>query len=137
MRSVGGSRCRVEACMTVRSSQKHAPGVRISVDCGHPGIARHTGSCAQKSALTVGVRAGDVQMSSESFFRLHPGFTHDEYAQSRGSGSPRTVDSLLRKHVQSGRIARVRRGLYVTVPPGGAAESVDPYLIATKAANDA
>ncbi|PID38068.1 MAG: transcriptional regulator [Proteobacteria bacterium] len=64
-------------------------------------------------------------------------FTHEEYAQSRGGGSPRTVDSLLRKHVLSGRIARVRRGLYVSVPPGGAAETVDPYLVATKAVGDA
>ena len=60
-------------------------------------------------------------------------FTREEYAQSRGGGSPRTVDSLLRKHVQGGRIARVRRGLYVSVPAGGAAETVDPYLVATKA----
>lgn len=64
-------------------------------------------------------------------------FTHDEYARSRGGGSPRTVDSLLRKHVQSGRIARVRRGLYVSVPPGASAETVDPYLVATKASEDA
>ncbi len=76
-------------------------------------------------------------MSSEEFFQSHPVFTHEEYGQSREWGSPRTVDSLLRKHLQSGRIARVRRGLYVSVPPGGAAETVDPYLIATKAVEDA
>lgn len=76
-------------------------------------------------------------MSSEEFFQIYPVFTHEEYAQSRGGGSPRTVDSLLRKHAQSGRIARVRRGLYVSVPPGGAAETVDPYLVATKAVEDA
>ncbi len=76
-------------------------------------------------------------MLSEEFFQSHPVFTHEEYAQSRGGGSPRTVDSLLRKHVLSGRIARVRRGLYVSVPPGGAAETVDPYLVATKAVGDA
>ncbi len=76
-------------------------------------------------------------MSSEDFFQGHPVFTHEEYAQSRGGGSPRTVDSLLRKHVQGGRIARVRRGLYVSVPAGGAAETVDPYLVATRAGEDA
>ena len=58
-------------------------------------------------------------------------------AQSRSGGSPRTVDSLLRKHVQSDRIARVRRGLYVSVPPGGDAATVDAYLVATKAVEDA
>jgi len=76
-------------------------------------------------------------VSSQEFFQTHPVFMHEEYAASRAGGSPRTVDSLLRKHVQSGRIARVRRGLYVSVPPGGAAEAADPYLIATKAAVDA
>ena len=75
--------------------------------------------------------------SSEEFFQTHPIFTHGEYAQSREGGSPRTVDSLLRKHVQSGRIARVRRGLYVSVPPGGVGETVDPYLVATKVTGDA
>ena len=76
-------------------------------------------------------------MTSEEFFQRQPVFTHEEYARSRRSGSPRTVDSLLRKHAQSGRIVRVRRGLYVAVPPGGAAETVSPYLVATKAAEDA
>ena len=76
-------------------------------------------------------------MSSEEFFQTHPVFTHEEYAQSRTSASPRTVDSLLRKHVASGRIARVRRGLYVTPPAGARAETVDPFLVATKAAPDA
>ena len=56
---------------------------------------------------------------------------------SRRGGSPRTVDSLLRKHTHSGRIARVRRGLYVSVPPGGSAETAGPYLVATKAVEDA
>lgn len=76
-------------------------------------------------------------VESEQFFQLQPVFTHEEYAQSREGGSSRTVDSLLRKHVQSGRIARVRRGLYVSVPPGGSAETVDPYLVATKAVEGA
>ena len=75
--------------------------------------------------------------TSEEFFQKHPVFTHEDYAQSRDGRSPRTVDSLLRKHVQSGRIARVRRGLYVSVPPGGAAETVDPYLVATNVTEDA
>ena len=75
--------------------------------------------------------------SSEAFFQTHPVFTHDEYAASRTGGSPRTVDSLLRKHVLSGRLTRVRRGLYVPLPPGASAETADPYLVATKATNDA
>lgn len=62
-------------------------------------------------------------MTSEAFFQSHPVFTHEEYAQSRGGGSPRTVDSLLRKPVQSGRIARVRRGLYVSSSHGASSAS--------------
>lgn len=75
--------------------------------------------------------------SSEEFFQRHPVFTHEEYRLSRDGGSPRTVDSLLRRHVASGRISRVRRGLYVSVPAGGTAEMVDPYLVATAASADA
>ncbi len=75
--------------------------------------------------------------SSEGFFQTHPVFTHEEYAQSRASASPRTVDSLLRKHVASGRVARVRRGLYAVPTPGASAETVDPFLVATMAAPDA
>jgi len=75
--------------------------------------------------------------SSSDFFQTHPVFTREEYARSRGGVSTRTVDSLLRKHAASGRIARVRRGLYVSVRPGTSAETVDPFLVATKAAPDA
>lgn len=75
--------------------------------------------------------------SSEAFFQTHPVFTHEEYAKSRSHVSPRTVDSLLRKHVASGRVTRVRRGLYVAPDAGVAGEAVDPFLIASKAAPDA
>jgi len=69
-------------------------------------------------------------------------FTHAEYARSRSVAEeprPRTVDSLLSKHLARGRIVRVRRGLYATVPHGARREAfaVDPYLVATKVAEDA
>ncbi len=94
-------------------------------------------SATRTRTLSACSREEHPASTSEDFFQTHPVFTHEEYARSRQGGSSRTVDSLLRKHVQSGRIARVRRGLYVTVPRGGLAEAVDPYLIATKAADDA
>jgi len=74
------------------------------------------------------------------FFATHPVFTRDELARSRPSGrSERTVDSLLRQHCARGRIVRVRRGLYATVAPGArpGGFEVDPYLLATKVAEDA
>ena len=78
-------------------------------------------------------------MSSQEFFATHPVFTHEEFARSRDGGSPRTVDSLLRKHAARGRILRVRRGLYAVVPPGAKGDTalVDPYVVATKVADDA
>lgn len=81
-------------------------------------------------------------MDSLAFFATHSVFTRDDYVAGRkaaGKHDPRTADSLLRKHLATGRITRVRRGLYVTVPPGANPETVqaDRYLIATKAAEDA
>ena len=78
-------------------------------------------------------------MSSQEFFATHPVFTHEEFARSRDGGSSRTVDSLLRKHAARGRLLRIRRGLYAVVPPGAKADIavVDPYLVATRTADDA
>ncbi len=78
-------------------------------------------------------------MRSEEYFATHPVFTHEEFLRSRSdTGSPRTADSLLRKHVERGRIVRVRRGLFASVPPGLRADrfEADPYLVAAKAAPD-
>lgn len=81
-------------------------------------------------------------MRSADFYQSHPVFTRDEYAAATGTGpdrSPRTVDSLLASQVAAGRLVRVRRGLYATVPPGAPAADVvvDPYLIASRLAPDA
>ncbi len=81
-------------------------------------------------------------MKTLEFFATHPVFTHEDFVrnhQESGDRSPRTSDSLLRRHVAQGRIVRVRRGLYATVLPGANPDSVqvDPYLLATKAADDA
>lgn len=76
-------------------------------------------------------------MNSETFFQMHPVFTREEYAASRPDSSQRTVDSLLRTHAASGRVVRVRRGIYATNAPGRGSGAADPFLIATKAAPDA
>lgn len=56
-----------------------------------------------------------------------------------GGRSVRTSNNLLAMHLSAGRLLRVRRGLYATVPRGvdPASASVDPYLVATKLAADA
>ena len=85
---------------------------------------------------------GGRTVKSLKFFATHPVFTREEFAASRQRscvGSARTTDSLLRKHTESDRIVRVRRGLYASVPPWATPDSVevDPYLLATKVADDA
>jgi predicted transcriptional regulator of viral defense system len=81
-------------------------------------------------------------MRTADFFLTHPVFTHDEFLAGTGAGrtrSPRTVEALLARHVASGRLLRIRRGLYAVVPPGADADTfeVDPYLVATRLAPDA
>jgi predicted transcriptional regulator of viral defense system len=81
-------------------------------------------------------------MRTIEFFATHPVFTHGEFLSSRqalADRSPRTADSLLRKHLARGRIVRVRRGLYASVPIGADAGKlrVDPYLLASKVTDDA
>lgn len=76
------------------------------------------------------------------FVRRHPVFTHAEFVAAHlaaGDRSRRTSDSLLAGYVRSGRVVRVRRGLYASVPESVPAEDhvVDPYLLATKLADDA
>jgi predicted transcriptional regulator of viral defense system len=81
-------------------------------------------------------------MKLEKFFRQHPVFTNKEFAaflRSEGSHNVRTQESLLDYHSGSGRILRVRRGLYAVVPVGANSETypVDPFLLAAKMTDDA
>ncbi len=80
-------------------------------------------------------------MRSLDFFETHPVFTHGEFvaAHTAKGRSERTSNNLLARHLASGRLMRVRRGLYATVPRGVDAEraAVDPYLVATKLTDDA
>ena len=80
-------------------------------------------------------------MRSIDFFETHPVFTHAEFVEAGESGgrSRATSNNLLSKHLAAGRLIRVRRGLYATVPRGvnPAQAVVDPYLLATKLADDA
>ena len=76
------------------------------------------------------------------FFRNHPVFTSEELAGFLAAAkprSPRTQDALLAYHVKSGRLVRVRRGLYAVVPPGASPETYqfDPFLLASRMTNDA
>ena len=77
----------------------------------------------------------------ETFFRRHPVFTGEElstHLASRVTVGHRSQEALLAYHTKTGRVIRVRRGLYAVVPPGAETMSypVDPYLIAGKLAPD-
>ncbi len=84
----------------------------------------------------------DKPMRPLDFFATHPVFTHEEFVAAHAAGGRRslhTSHNALAQQVAAGHLLRVRRGLYATVPrglePGAAA--VDPYLVATKLAEDA
>jgi len=79
-------------------------------------------------------------MDALSFFDRNPVFTRGEFlALKNGTRSPLTSRNLLAHHTATGRLLRVRRGLYATVPRGvePCAARFDPYLLATKLAPDA
>ena len=81
-------------------------------------------------------------MKPLAFFDQHPIFTHREFALAHSGGgrrSSQTTNNILAQHVAGGRLLRVHRGLYATVPSGVDPKSFepDPYLIATQATDDA
>jgi len=85
--------------------------------------------------------AEEQVMRSVDFFETHPVFRHEEFlaAHTSRGRSPLTSNNLLARHLASGRLLRVRRGLYAVVPrgvdPGQA--TVDSYLVATHLTEDA
>jgi len=83
-----------------------------------------------------------VNMDLRDFFRRHPVFTSSEFAEYLGKGKRRNVSTrgnLLAYHVNKGHLLRVKRGLYAVVSSGMSPENfpVDPYLLASKMADDA
>jgi predicted transcriptional regulator of viral defense system len=75
------------------------------------------------------------------FFETHPVFRTEEFvwAHTAGGRSPITSARVLSRNVSRGRLIRVRRGLYATVPSGADLERFlpDPYLVASRAREDA
>ena len=60
------------------------------------------------------------------------------YLTSRGEVGSRGQEALLAYYTKTGRVVRVRRGLYAVIPPGADPGSypVDPYLVAAKLTPD-
>lgn len=81
-------------------------------------------------------------MKHQDFFATRPVFTIDEFRDAQTNGEPLSTTALnssLTYYTKSGRIKRVRQGLFVTVPVGIRPEQVqvDPFLLAGKMADDA
>ena len=81
-------------------------------------------------------------MRHDEFFRKHPVFVGEELAKhlsSRGEVGKRAQEALLAYYQKTGRVVRVRRGLYAVIPPGADPNSypVDPFLVAAKLTTDA
>ncbi len=78
----------------------------------------------------------------DAFFRWHPVFRGEELAEhlsSGGEAGARTQESLVAYHTGTGRLVRVRRGLFAVIPPGADSDTypIDPFLIASKLTRDA
>jgi predicted transcriptional regulator of viral defense system len=80
-------------------------------------------------------------MKPQDFFSTHQVFTYEEFVEflsTTGSRNVKTRESILSHYTKTGRLFRIRRGLYLTVPQGHTPEKcpVDPYLLASKMAPD-
>jgi len=80
-------------------------------------------------------------MRTVDYFEINPVFGHSEFvaAHTADGRSEFTSNNLLARHLASGRLIRVRRGLYAVVPRGVDPDKapVDPYLLASRLAGDA
>jgi predicted transcriptional regulator of viral defense system len=84
----------------------------------------------------------EAVMNLQGLFATHTILTSEElvtFFNSQGQKNARTQASLLRYHTQKGRLSRIRRGLYLVVPPAATPKTcpVDPYLLASKLTKDA
>ena len=77
----------------------------------------------------------------DTFFRRHPVFTGEELAEHLSTGGhvgARTQESLVAYHTRTGRLVRVRRGLFAVIPPEADSDTypIDPYLVASRLTPD-
>lgn len=83
----------------------------------------------------------DKFVRPRDFFAAHAVFTHADFvaAHTAGGRSPHSSNSLLARQVVNGRLLRVKRGVYATVPPGVEPQGFqpDPSLVATHLRADA
>jgi predicted transcriptional regulator of viral defense system len=76
------------------------------------------------------------------FLAKHPVFTHEEFKEFWGrerTANQYTIDTVLKYHTKKGHIARIKRGLYITLSPLDTKDKyyLNPNLVAVKLAPDA
>jgi len=107
---------------------------------GQPGVSDLLRRAAVTSFLVMVARERK-SIQPRDYFAVHPVFTHEEFVEAHTATgrSSNTSNALLAQHLAAGRLVRVRRGLYSSVPPGVDPKShaPDPYLVATKLRSDA
>jgi predicted transcriptional regulator of viral defense system len=84
----------------------------------------------------------EKQTITSDFLANHPVFRLEEFSAFKAlnqSTNLQTRRAHLAHYVKTGRLIRVRRGVYASVPPGhrGPSFQVDPYQVASKLAPDA
>jgi len=115
-------------------------------------IATRITISAQANKYPLPIRAEDAILlamtaqsskspSPQRFFEAHPVFRTEEFVRAHAAHgrSPVTSAHVLAQNVSRGRLIRVRRGLYATVPSGANPEHFlpDPYLVASRVREDA
>lgn len=82
-------------------------------------------------------------MKIDLFLYEHPVFRHEEFVTWKNSQREaplvrHSVNTALQHYIESGRIMRLRRGLYAAILPTQSADTrfIDSYLIAGRAAED-
>ena len=134
-------------CAARRASPGYADRSRVRAAAVRlkPGIGIGDLTSTSKSPNILTTSAGLRQAEGaavQEFFATHPVFTYDEFAEylaSLDSTNVKTRKALLAHYARSGRLVRVRRGLYAAVPYGRSADRAqpDPFLLASRMTPDA
>jgi len=77
----------------------------------------------------------------DAFFRRHPVFRDEgltDHLTAGGRVGKRMQELLLAYHTRTGRLVRVRRGLFAVIPPGADGDTypIDPYLVTSRLTAD-
>ena len=95
----------------------------------------------RRNAQYIASYGENIQVKIQEFLSSHPVFTRHEFAAAVGAKKPvseKTIDSHFLRYVRMGRIGRIKRSVYFTVPAGDsvATTPLDFPLIASRLTRD-